>query len=506
MKRRNVLLVVVAVAVLAAGAGWLAGRAIESPRSAADGAVAPPPSRITVPVEQRALSQNVVVRGDVELADAVEVKVDPAIAGGGPAIVTGAPVPEGSELVEGNVLLEVAERPVVLLNGELPMFRTLGLNSRGDDVAQLEASLGRLGFDPGPQDALFDASTETAVRAWYTQLGYAPVGPTAAESERLRNAEATVDSAQRALSSVGISQSERLQLLGAIDDAVAAANQARANGADPAEITRLDRQVEIARVSYNERTAVDTSAQQQALDAALAELARVRAETGIKVPAAEVVFVKTMPRRLDQLSVARGDTIGTGAVAALSNASVRIRSSVAAEDRPLLAVGARVRVEEEGLGIDVEGTITELADKTGGTGVPAGKYAMVVEPDTFDGALLGVNVKLTVPIQSTAGEVLAVPLAAVFATADGSAKVEVEEEPDQPTRLVAVRTGLSADGYVEIASLDGPLAVGDRVVVGRDAGGAATGGSTAPDTGTDAETDENSDGSGDGAATAADDG
>ncbi|MCC6435677.1 MAG: peptidoglycan-binding protein [Acidimicrobiales bacterium] len=492
MKRRSVLLVVAAVAVIAATAGWVAGRTIRSPASAAANAAAPAPSRITVPVERRALSQNVVVRGDVELADSVQVKVDAAIAGGGPAIVTAAPVAEGSALVEGTLLLEVAERPVVLLAGELPMFRTLSLGSRGDDVAQFEASLARLGFDPGPQDALFDAGTEAAVRAWYTQLGYAPVGPTTAEAQRLRDAQDAVDAAQKALSDVGIAESERLQLLGAIDDAIAAAAQARATGAPEAEIARLDRQITIAEASYAERTTVDASAQQQTLDAALAELARVRNETGVKVPAAEVVFVKTMPRKLDRLGVSRGDAIGTNPVAEISSATVRIRSAVAAEDRPLLAAGDRVRVEEEGLGIDLGGTIIELADKTGGTGVPAGKYSMIVEPDTFDPAQLGINVKLTAAVQATEGEVLAVPLAALFATADGSAQVEVEDAPDQPPRGGTVRTGLSADGFVEVGALEGDLEAGDRVVVGRDqpAGGASAGeGSAGPD-----EADESADG------------
>ena len=147
-----------------------------------------------------------------------------------------------------------------------------------------------------------------------------------------------------------------------------------------------------------------------------------------------------------------------------------IRSAVSAEDRPLLKIGDTVRIEEEGLGIDVEGKIIELADKAGGTDVPTGKFAMRIQPDSFDPTQLGVNVKLTVPIQSTAGDVLAVPLAALFATADGSAKVEVEDAPDKPTRFVTVKTGLSADGYVEVTALEGTLAKGNRVVVGRDGG------------------------------------
>lgn len=474
MNRRSALLVVTAVAVLAALAGWLAGRSIDSPDEAARNAEPPPASRITVPVERRTLSQNVVFRGDVELADSIEIKVDPAIAGGGPAIVTGVPVAEGARLEEGTVLLEVSERPVVLLAGELPMFRTLSVGSTGDDVAQFEASLARLGIDPGPQDGRFDAATEAAVRVWYTQLGYAPIAPSAAEQERLRTAQATFDAAQRALdaAAAGPSAAERLRLQGSVDDAIAAADNARANGADPGEIARLDREIAIAIAVRDAALAVDTSGLRQGRDEAQAELTKVREQTGVRVPAAEVVFVASMPRTLDALAVSRGNTVSTTAVATISNAAVRIRSAVSAEDRPLLKVGDTVRIEEEGLGIDVEGTITELADKTGGTGVAAGKYAVRIEPASFDPALLGVNVRLTVPVQSTAGEVLAVPLAAVFATADGSARVEVEDDPQQPTRLVTVKTGLSASGFVEISPIEsGALDEGTRVVVGQDGAG-----------------------------------
>ncbi|MFN0029137.1 MAG: peptidoglycan-binding protein [Acidimicrobiales bacterium] len=481
MRRRSSLVVVTVVAVLAAAIGWFAGQQIESPSSAASRAQAPAPSRITVPVESRTLSQRVVVRGDAQLADSVQIKVDTAIAGGGPAIVTGVPVAEETQLTEGTVLLEVAERPVVVLHGELPMFRTLGLTSRGDDVAQLEASLARLGFDPGPQDALFDTATETAVRAWYSQLGYAPVTPTVTELERLRTAQAAVTAAQRALDAMGIGEAERLQLVGAIDDARAAAAEARAAGAPEAELIRLDRAVVIAEAQYAERVSGDRTDQRRALTEAEAELAVVRQQTGLRVPAAEVVFLRSMPRKLDQLLVQRGDVVGTSAVAEVSSASLRIVSALSAADRPLLSVGTKVRIEEEGLGIDLEGTVTELADEAGGTGVPKGKYAMIAEPATTDNMLPGVNVKLTAAVQSTAGDVLAVPLAALFATADGSARVEIEDSPDLPTRMVTVKTGLSADGYVEVRPLQGELAKGDRVVVGEQAGD----GPAADDPGTD---------------------
>ena len=78
--------------------------------------------------------------------------------------------------------------------------------------------------------------------------------------------------------------------------------------------------------------------------------------------------------------------------------------------------------------------------------------------------------KLTVPIRSTGKAVLAVPVAAVSVAADGSSRVEVEDGAAGPTRFVRVRTGLAAEGYVEVVPTDGKLAAGAQVVVGNQTG------------------------------------
>jgi hypothetical protein len=82
---------------------------------------------------------------------------------------------------------------------------------------------------------------------------------------------------------------------------------------------------------------------------------------------------------------------------------------------------------------------------------------------------VGKNVKVVIPIESTEGEVLAVPAAALSAVADGSVRVEVETAPGV-TEFVTVVPGLAAGGLVEITPVDGDLAAGDRVVVGQEFG------------------------------------
>ena len=55
------------------------------------------------------------------------------------------------------MLIEVNGRPVLALQGDAPMYRTLRPGDTGDDVRQLELALARLGFDPGPVDGTYDA-------------------------------------------------------------------------------------------------------------------------------------------------------------------------------------------------------------------------------------------------------------------------------------------------------------------------------------------------------------
>ena len=70
--------------------------------------------------------------------------------------------------------------------------------------------------------------------------------------------------------------------------------------------------------------------------------------------------------------------------------------------------------------------------------------------------------RLTVPFKSTRKAQLVVPLSAVSLGPDGASRVQRSD--GGTLRFVPVEPGLSADGYVAVTP-DGPLAVGDLVVV-----------------------------------------
>lgn len=207
------------------------------------------------------------------------------------------------------------------------------------------------------------------------------------------------------------------------------------------------------------------------LAAASEELAELESELGTWMPAGELVFLKRLPVRVDQVSVARGSEI-TGSFVTVSGSEVTIRSSVAEASAQLLEVGMEVQVENPETGDEIPAVIAEVAQRTGTNGVAPDRVYIEVEPTgDLPDELIGMNLKLTIPVSSTGGEVLAVPAAALFATADGSTIVEVED-PDGELRTVRVEIGLAAGGLVEITPLDGEISEGSLVVVGRADGSA----------------------------------
>jgi len=204
------------------------------------------------------------------------------------------------------------------------------------------------------------------------------------------------------------------------------------------------------------------------LEDAEADLAELQEDIGVRLPVAEVVFLPNLPRSVTSIDVERGDFVN-GAVMRISGTNVRITTGVSESNRPLLEVGQRVVIDSEQLDIEVEGEISELADRRGTQGVADTRYYMLVTPtgEYNVSEMVGVNFRLQIPLERSEGEVLAVPLAALSAGADGSSRVEVERE-DGSTDLVEVEVGLQDKNrsLVEIRPIGGNIAEGDLVVIG----------------------------------------
>jgi peptidoglycan hydrolase-like protein with peptidoglycan-binding domain len=86
----------------------------------------------------------------------------------------------GRVISQGHVLYRVNDRPVVLLRGSTPAYRTLSAGLSGPDVAELNANLVALGYATRtqlrPRSAFFGAATTTAVEKLQAALGVARKG------------------------------------------------------------------------------------------------------------------------------------------------------------------------------------------------------------------------------------------------------------------------------------------------------------------------------------------
>ncbi len=188
--------------LLAIGA-WVAGAQIRSPAQIAAETAAPDPSSITVPVERRVLSSEVIVRGTVRYGSpqpvvlATSTLKQNSAASGGTDIVTTRPR-RGARVGEGSLAMSVSGRPVFVLRGAQPSHRDIQPGSRGQDVRQLEQALSRMGFAPGKIDGRYDSSTASAVVRWYERAGWTPFGATDAQLDGLRTARAAAAAARDA--------------------------------------------------------------------------------------------------------------------------------------------------------------------------------------------------------------------------------------------------------------------------------------------------------------------
>ncbi len=592
MGRRTVLGVVTVVAILSALLGWAAGQRISSPAQIAAETAPPEASLITVPVESIQLSVDVISRGTLEFSDTESLEVQPTTIDG-TTIITRTVVEVGDELNEGDVMIEVAGRPVFVLEGELPEYRDLLPESDGPDVLQLEEALSRLGLDPGEIDGKYTTGTERALEALYLRAGYTANLPDAQELSEIELARDSLDEARDSLAELqrqgqgddggsvsGIVRAEENLKTAkrALDRAHA--DQASANSAATAEVeaaneverstkaeldaakkrlnaardgehpdtgqpasrAELDELLAVrdaARAAYDEAVQVrddavsaslrvasdqaefvrlakaevriaeaelsdarsqamafdggdsDDNAIQRARDRvadAQKDLAEVEARVGTTFPTAEFRFLPTLPRTVQRVFAERGD-VPSGSVMEVSGSGVSITGSISKVDRPLLNVGDTGIFDLPDLGIEVPLEISFLADDPGGGSLGDDRFLMRMKPtgDNVPEEAYGQNARVTIPVGSTVGEVLAVPLAALSAGADGSSRLEVETSPGETT-FVRVSTGLKALGLIEVTPLDGDeINQGDRVVVGRDNPTGARAGDEPDDAGDDEE-------------------
>lgn len=381
MRRLRSLLVVVLGSLLFAAAGYGAALVLAPPR----GDSGPPPEAapVTAEVERRRLDSTLVVRGDAAFASPEELVVRVGVE---LPVVTGTPLRVGDSVASGDVVVEVAGRPVIALPGRLPPYRDLHVGDVGPDVAQLEVALAALGLDVGTVDDELTEATARAVADLYDRVDHTPPAE--------------------------------------VDAAPGAAEAAP----DPA----------------------DDGAVEGAADGPPA----------VVLPMSEVTFATSLPRRVDRAPARVGGPLPEQTFL-LSDSDLVVSVDLTAADADLLRAGMRARVTVPG-GRALRGRLGPV--RRTGTGARTTVRLPTLSPGRTR-AVRGANVKVSVPLGSSGGPVLVVPLAALSTDAAGTVRVVRVDDGD--TEAVEVVVGLAADGYAEVTPRDADeLAEGDDVVVG----------------------------------------
>jgi hypothetical protein len=184
-RRRNILIGVVVLALMASVGGLLVSTSIKSPAQLAAQTSAPGLTRLTTTVQRQVVTDTVLAQAVVSKPPEIS---GPAGGGGGAGgngaqpIVTRIFSGPGSAVSPGRPILEVAGRPMYVFKGSYPAYRDLIPGESGPDVAQLQVNLETLGYSIGSDaSGVFGAGTSAAVAAFYHDIGYSvpevPAGP-----------------------------------------------------------------------------------------------------------------------------------------------------------------------------------------------------------------------------------------------------------------------------------------------------------------------------------------
>src|SRR6267378_2680868 len=524
-KRVNVLWAILGVVGGMAVGAWYMGSRIQSPAEVAARTAAPEPSAILVPVESRVLSSDVVTRGTVRFGLPQPISIAPSTVKGAVGLISSLPRPN-TNFGEGEVILSASGRPVFVLRGAAPAFRDMAPGTRGGDVRQLEEALARLGFDPGIVDGNYDQKTSAAVERMYKKAGWDPFAPTREQRAAVATLEREWSDAARAQladARSGKSLALEAERARAAHSATAASADVATQVADRALIVLDPRQTETARAAAEAKLKVARAAQRKAkLEADLAiqtaareaslaedrikvaeaavkaarlegersvgaalelqtlaefdvkvaseraerldrELAAARARIGVQVPADEVVFIPSLPIRVHEVTAAVAAN-ASGPVMSVTDNQLSIDSQLQIEAAPLVKPGMKAAIDEQALGIKATGIVETVANTPGTRGVDGYHFYLGVRVESTPVLLAGFSVRLTIPIETSKGAVIAVPTSAVSLAADGTSRVLVDRGGRQ--EYVTVQPGLSTGGYVEVSTPDGRLAPGQLVVVG----------------------------------------
>jgi peptidoglycan hydrolase-like protein with peptidoglycan-binding domain len=357
-------------------------------------------------------------------------------------------VEAGTILESGDVFARIDEQPVMVLEGELPMYRTLKDDVEGTDVLQLEQALVDLGYDPDGDvtvDEEFTYFTEVMVEAWQEDMGLEETGRIEVGDLVFAPLPAQVLAEQAVVGTTVNSSTPILSVSGGdplTGDDVFQLEQALGElGYDPGSIDGTY-DIETARAVADWTDDVGHGSDGY-------------------LPVGSIVFNDGQLRTASVYAESGTAVSPSSPVISAANLETIVRLDLPAEDQDLLAVGSSVTIIMPDRS-ETAGTVTKVASvATAGAQGAQATFAVEIaldDPTVAEGLdEAPVDVRA---VSETVENVLAVPVSALLALAEGGYAVEVVEST--ATRLVAVEPGFFADAMVEIT---GGVDAGDTVVV-----------------------------------------
>lgn len=155
--------------------GYLVGRSSRTPAQIVAQARPPRPTLLTARVRLTRPKAVFVFRATLHDDRPEDVPFPASLAG--PAVVSAKAVHAGSVMADGGLVGAVSGRPVIVISGPVPAYRTMAPGDTGVDVRELQEGLNAVvglstGNDP---TGVYGPGTATAVARLYEHYGYAPI-------------------------------------------------------------------------------------------------------------------------------------------------------------------------------------------------------------------------------------------------------------------------------------------------------------------------------------------
>ena len=358
-------------------------------------------------------------------------------------------VAEGTVVEQGDVIYEVDGEPVTALYGDVPAHRTLREDvDEGADVLQLEQALSDLGYDTSGSmtiDEDYTAFTETLVETWQDEVGSEVDGV-------VDLGEVVFIAGPTLVTSVDVTVGQTVT-----------PGQALLTVAGGDVIGTDVHQLEMALSEAGfDPGPVDGSFSVESHGAVVAWQESLGVDADGVVDLGEVVFLP-VPVRVSGNPITVGGSVQAGSsVLEVTSEDTVVLMDLPAEDQGAVTEGMTVMVELPDA-TEVPAVVTSVASVATVSAENSTVFAVTAQlEDPAAGAGLEEAPVDVLVVTDSVQDVIAVPVASLLALAEGGYAVEVDDGGGA-TRLVAVEPGFFADGFVEVSGAD--LEPGDLVVM-----------------------------------------